>query len=83
MGGRLMPPEHKNGPTQRARDQGAGGLVDVQIVLKGNEKVTENENENEQSLHGENISSDENQTSCSRAMPNAVEDNPVDSGLRA
>ena len=45
---RLVPTQHENGPAQRARDQGTGRLVDVEVVLKSDEQVTQDKDEDEE-----------------------------------
>ena len=51
----LVPTEHEDGPAQSARDQCTGSLINVQVVLKGNEQVSNDEYDNEYGSHVEEI----------------------------
>jgi len=41
----FVPTQHEHGPAEGSRDQCTGSLVDVQVVFKRNEQVSNDEND--------------------------------------
>ena len=50
--GYVVPSEHEQGPTHGACHQGRGRLVNVNVVLQGDERIPKNENDENENVHG-------------------------------
>ena len=51
--GHVVPSEHEQGPTHGACHQGRGRLVNVNVVLQGDERIPQNEDDENKNVHAE------------------------------
>ena len=53
----FVPAQNQNGPAHRSRDQCTCGLVNVEVVLQRDQRISENKNKNEEGFHEKGINS--------------------------